>query len=100
MSKSIVLFFVIFFSILLAITIYTLILNIISVVKENRERKKILESPIVYIIRENNSWEEISLDPPNNTIECVEAIIDDALCHGFEFKVDNGKIYFRERLDK
>lgn len=23
-------------------------------------------------------------------------IIDDALCHGFEFKVENGNLYYRE----
>lgn len=48
------------------------------------------------IEQENNSWEELQFDPPNNTYECVMEIIDDATCNGFEFKVDNGKIYFRE----
>ena len=27
-------------------------------------------------------------------------IIDDALCHGFEFKVENGNVYFREIMNK
>ena len=27
-------------------------------------------------------------------------IIDDALCHGFEFKVENGNVYFREIMYK
>ena len=27
-------------------------------------------------------------------------IIDDALCHGFEFKVENGDVYFREIMNK
>ena len=26
-------------------------------------------------------------------------IIDDALCHGFEFKVENGNVYFREIMN-
>ena len=26
-------------------------------------------------------------------------IIDDALCHGFEFKVENGEVYFREIMN-
>ena len=48
------------------------------------------------IEHENNTWEEVELEAPNNTIECVEAIMDDAMCYGFEFKADNGKIYYRE----
>ena len=48
------------------------------------------------IEKENNSWNELELEAPNNTIECVEAIMDDAMCYGFEFKADNGKIYYRE----
>lgn len=27
-------------------------------------------------------------------------IIDDALCHGFEFKVENGNVYFRENYEQ
>lgn len=43
---------------------------------------------------------------PNNYYLCTEQfgwtleelleIIDDALCHGFEFIVSNGKLYFKE----
>lgn len=58
-------------------------------IKENNSTKQMIKV-------ENESWEKLELDEPNNSIECVEAIIDDAMCHGFEFKVDNGNIYFRE----
>ena len=50
-----------------------------------------------YVARETLSWIPLELEAPNNTIECVEAIMDDAMCYGFEFKADNGKIYFREK---
>ena len=30
------------------------------------------------------------------TVEETLKIIEDALSHGFEFKVENGKLYFRE----
>lgn len=33
----------------------------------------------------------------NNTdVELALEIIDDALCYGFEFKVENGKIFYKE----
>ena len=48
------------------------------------------------IKEENNSWIEFDLLYPNNTIECVQEIIDDALCYGFEFKIENYKLYYRE----
>ena len=32
----------------------------------------------------------------NTTVEETLAIIDDALCHAFEFKVENGNLYYRE----
>ena len=40
-------------------------------------------------------WYEIYIDLIGNIKEVME-IIDDALCHGFEFKVENHKLYFRE----
>ena len=33
---------------------------------------------------------------PNESFDYTMKIIDDALCWGFEFKVENGSIYFRE----
>lgn len=40
-------------------------------------------------------WQEfiIGISP---SISEVMKIIDDALCYGFEFKVENHKLYFRE----
>ena len=32
------------------------------------------------------------------TIDKTLKIIDDALCHQFEFKVENGEVYFREKI--
>ena len=40
-------------------------------------------------------WEEFSTGLADNITEVMK-IIDDALCHGFEFKVENHKLYFRE----
>ena len=40
-------------------------------------------------------WEEFSTSLSDNLSEVMK-IIDDALCYGFEFKVENHKIYFRE----
>ena len=40
-----------------------------------------------------NRMETYSVDETLN-------IIDDALCHGFEFKVENGNVYFREIMNK
>ena len=34
------------------------------------------------------------------TVDEALKIIDDALCHGFEFKVENGNVYFREIMNK
>lgn len=45
---------------------------------------------------ENDSWELFHPSKPNDTIECVQAIIDDASCYGFEFKVEDHNIYYRE----
>lgn len=39
-------------------------------------------------------WTECKFD--DLTIEEALAIIDDATCYGFEFKVENHKIYLRE----
>lgn len=35
----------------------------------------------------------------NQTVECAMTIIDDALCNGFEFKVEDGNIYYREAVE-
>ena len=40
-------------------------------------------------------WEEFSTGISGNLTEVMK-IIDDALCYGFEFKVENHKLYFRE----
>lgn len=40
-------------------------------------------------------WYEFNADLTNNITEVLK-IIDDALCFGFEFKVENHKLYFRE----
>lgn len=40
-------------------------------------------------------WEEINIGLSENFSEVIK-IIDDALCYGFEFKVENHKLYFRE----
>ena len=40
-------------------------------------------------------WEEFSTGLSDNLSEVMK-IIDDALCYGFEFKVENHKLYFRE----
>lgn len=34
------------------------------------------------------------------TVDETLKIIDDALCQGFEFKVENGNVYFREIMNK
>ncbi len=84
------------FGILLAIFATTLVLYLcINFFIEDYEYIKLINIQRS-IKEENNSWTEFDPQYPNNTIECVQEIIDDALCYGFEFKVDNGKIYFRE----
>ena len=40
-------------------------------------------------------WEEFNTGIIDNLAE-VMYIINDALCYGFEFKVENHKLYFRE----
>lgn len=40
-------------------------------------------------------WEEFSTGLSGNLLEVMK-IIDDALCCGFEFKVENHILYFRE----
>lgn len=40
-------------------------------------------------------WQEFSSGLITNITEVMK-IIDDALCCGFEFKVENHKLYFRE----
>lgn len=88
---------IIFILLMIGIMIYAFIIHeIIEDIKARKEWKTNYAIQQI-IFEENCSWDEVSLDPPNNTIECFEAIVDDAMCHDFEFKVDNGKIYFRER---
>ena len=77
--------------IILGLTCY----QVFKTYKEDMEFEKCMLTQR-QIEQENNSWEELTLDPPNNTYECIMEIIDDATCNGFEFKVDTGKIYFRE----
>ena len=43
-------------------------------------------------------WEEI-IAQANQSIDEILEIIDDALCFGYEFKVKNHKILFREKSD-
>ena len=40
-------------------------------------------------------WEEFSTGLTDSLTEVIK-IIEDALCYGFEFKVENHKLYFRE----
>ena len=40
-------------------------------------------------------WEEFSAGLTGSLTEVIK-IIEDALCYGFEFKVENHKLYFRE----
>lgn len=40
-------------------------------------------------------WKEFSTGLAGDIAEAIK-IIDDALCYGFEFKVENHKLYFRE----
>ena len=41
-------------------------------------------------------WVKIGDDLATLPLDKMLAIIDDALCHGFEFKVENGSIYTRQ----
>lgn len=40
-------------------------------------------------------WQEFNIEISDNLTEVLK-IIDDALCYGFEFKVENHKLYFKE----
>ena len=40
-------------------------------------------------------WQEFNPGISDNLSEVLQ-IIEDALCYGFEFKVENHKLYFRE----
>lgn len=40
-------------------------------------------------------WQEFNTSLTTNITEAMK-IINDALCYGFEFKVENYKLYFRE----
>ena len=44
----------------------------------------------------NPFWE---LFVPSGSIDATLSIIDDALCYGFEFKVENGQIWCREIMN-
>ena len=46
-------------------------------------------------IRGTNMWQEFSTGLTTSISEVMK-IIDDALCFGFEFKVENHKLYFKE----
>lgn len=84
------------FGILLAIFAITLVLYLcINFFIEDYEY--ITAINIQHSIKsENDSWIEFDLDYPNNNLECVREIIEDALCYGFEFKIENYKLYYRE----
>ena len=41
-------------------------------------------------------WTEVVSTVANQSIDEILAIIDDALSHGFEFKVENGKLHTRQ----
>jgi len=45
-----------------------------------------------------NRWEEATELYSMSIKEALE-IIDDATVHGFEFKVEDGKLYFKEGID-
>ena len=54
---------------------------------------KLEENTINSIKEESQSWNEFIF---TENIDYTLSIIDDALCHLFEIKVENHKIYFRE----
>lgn len=60
--------------------------------------KELLHRANIEIPRQSNDWELLSLSAsqPPMTIETFNALIDDASAMGFEFKVSDGNIYFRE----
>lgn len=41
-------------------------------------------------------WELFNTD--SYTVAGILEVIDDALCHGFEFKIENAQLYFRETV--
>lgn len=41
-------------------------------------------------------WKEVIFIGVQPKLSELLEILDDALCHGFEFKVENYKIYYRE----
>lgn len=44
-------------------------------------------------------WNEVIFIGKQPTLTELLEILDDALCHRFEFKVENHKIYYREIVD-
>lgn len=49
---------------------------------------------LVTIKNEIRSWSPVAL-PSDITVAELMEIVDDALCHGFEFKVENHVLYTR-----
>ena len=43
----------------------------------------------------NPFWKLMETFPVDEALK----FIDDATCHGFEFKVENGEVYFREIMN-
>ena len=41
-------------------------------------------------------WTKFNTD--SYTVGEILSIIDDALCYCFEFKIDNGELYYRETI--
>lgn len=46
-----------------------------------------------------NKWEMMCLFGTSTLQDYLE-VIDDASCHGFEFKIENHRVYFRERVEE
>ena len=67
--------------------------------EENWARSRMTELKIIVLIAVRewgaNMWKEFNTGISDNLTEVMK-IIDDALCYGFEFKVENHKLYFRE----
>lgn len=42
-----------------------------------------------------NEWTLVNTQITGTSLEELMKIIDDALCHGFEFKVENGNLFTR-----
>ena len=53
----------------------------------------------IYVKMNNGFWRSCGLVNAHISVDKVLQIIDDGLCHGFEFKVQNGTIYYREIMN-